>query len=177
VDETPGQTVLGRLGFVPAPGVRVGVSGADGTWMPSWFAYALPSGASLRDYRETTLMADVELALGPLELRGEGVRRRWETITLGDLDVHGGYVEARVAMAGGAWLAVRGDALRFSDVTTSANVTQPWDEDVDRFEGVLGYRVTRDVHLKLGAQRTRRQPFGGTRLDTDLLMAGLGIRF
>ena len=33
-DDTPGQTTLGRLGLMPAPGVRVGVSGAWGTWVP-----------------------------------------------------------------------------------------------------------------------------------------------
>ena len=177
VDDTPGQTVLGRLGLVPAPGIRMGVSAADGTWMPSWLAYGLPAGASLRDYRETTLMADGELALGAFELRGEGVHRRWETITTGDLDVDGGYLEARVSLVSGAWLALRGDALRFSDVTTSANVTRPWDDDVQRLEGVIGYRMTRDVRFKLGVQRTQRKPFGAGWVKTDLLMAGLGVKF
>src|SRR5437764_10157040 len=54
-DDQPGQTVLGRVGLVPVAGVRLGVSGADGTWMPSWFADIVPAGHSLRDYRETTL--------------------------------------------------------------------------------------------------------------------------
>ena len=105
------------------------------------------------------------------------VRRRWETLATGDLDVDGGYLEARVPFANGAWVALRGDALRFSDVTTGASVRRPWDDDVQRLEGVIGYRVTRDVRLKLGAQRTQRQPFGAARVRTDLLMAGLGFRF
>jgi len=176
-DETPGQTVLGRVGLVPVPGIRLGISGADGTWMPGWFSFLLPAGASLRDYRETTVMADLEVARGPFELRGECVHRRWETITAGDLEVDGGYGEARWSLANGAWLAVRGEALRFSDVTTSSLVTRPWDDDVARWEGVIGYRLTRDVRLKLGAQRTIREPFGAGRVTNDFLTAGLSLRF
>jgi hypothetical protein len=121
-------------------------------------------------------MGDLELARGPFEARGELAHRRWETVTTGDLEVLGGYGEARWTHSSGAWLAVRGDALRFSDVTTSTGV-RPWDDPVDRWEGVLGTRVTRDVRLKLGAQRTVRRPPGTPAIDTDLLFASLGIRF
>ncbi len=176
-DNTTGQTVLGRIGIVPATGLRLGVSGADGTWMPAFWTFLLPPGTKLRDYREITLMADAEYARGPLELRAEGVQRRWETIASGNLDVKSGYVESRYSLPQGAWLALRGETMRFGDVTTSALVTRPWDDNVDRFEAVLGYRVTEDVRLKLGAQRTRRHPWSAARIDTDLLMAGLSIRF
>jgi hypothetical protein len=176
VDNTPGQSVAGRLGFVPVSGVRLGVSGADGAWMPAWFAPALPPGASVRDYRETTWMADVELARGPLEVRGEGVQRRWQTVATGDLQVEGGYAEVRWTLPCGAWLAGRGEALRFSDIAGTALV-RPWDDDVDRWEGVAGYRVTRDVRVKLGVQRTVLDPSGAARANTDLLFAQLGIRF
>jgi hypothetical protein len=56
-------------------------------------------------------------------------------------------------------------------------VTRPWDDAVDRYEGVIGYRITHDVRLKLGAQRTVRHPFAAPRLTDDLLMASLGLRF
>lgn len=175
-DNTPGMTALGRVGIVPLAGVRAGVSAADGTWMPDFFSYALPPGANVRDYHETTLMADLELARGPFEVRGEVAHRRWETATTGDLEVVGGYGEARWTLPSGHWLAVRGDALRFSDVTTSAGV-RPWDDPVDRWEGVLGTRLTREVRLKLGAQRTVRRTPGAAYRHTDFLFAGLGIAF
>jgi hypothetical protein len=76
-DDTPGQTTLGRIGVMPASGVRAGVSGAYGTWMPDWFAWQLPAGASLRDYHEWLGMTDLELARGPWELRGEGFLKGW----------------------------------------------------------------------------------------------------
>jgi hypothetical protein len=175
-DNTPGMTALGRVGVAPVAGVRAGVSAADGTWMPDFFAYALPPGANVRDYHETTLMADLELARGPFEVRGEVAHRRWETATTGDLEVTGGYGEARWTLPSGHWFAVRGDALRFSDVTTSAGV-RPWDDPVDRWEGVAGTRLTREVKLKLGAQRTVRRTPGAAFRRTDFVFAGLGIAF
>jgi len=176
-DNTPGNTYLGRLGLLPMPGLRFGISGADGRWIPSWYAFALPPGANVRDYHETTLMGDVEFLRGPFELRGEGVRRRWQTVRTGTLGVDGGYAEARWSFPNGAWLAARGEALRFSDVTTSAAVTRPWDDDVDRYEGVLGFRVTEAVRAKLAFQRTRRHPFAVDPLEDDLVAGSLSIRF
>ena len=176
-DNTPGATMLGRVGLVPAPGLRLGISGADGTWLSALFAIVLPAGKELRDYHETTLMVDAEVERGPFELRGEGVDRRWQTILTGNLDVKGGYAEGRWAFPNGAWLAGRIEAMRYGDVTTSALVTRPWDDDIDRWEATLGYRVTRDVHAKLGFQRTRRYPFGAERLQDDLAAASLSIRF
>ena len=176
-DNTPGLTILGRAGFVPMAGVRLGVSGADGTWMPHSFERTLPAGHHLRDYHESSLMADAEFARGPFELRGEGIRRRWETTTTGDLDVTSGYVEGRWTLDDGAWLALRADAMRISDVTPTNGIARPWDDPVDRFEGVIGYRVSQDVRLKLGVQRTVRHPWRAAHLTTDLLLAGLGIKF
>ncbi len=175
-DNTPGMSLAGRLGVVPFTGIRLGVSGADGTWMAASFSPALPAGANVRDYHETTLMADAELARGPLELRGEAVHRRWETIATGDLEVDGGYAEARWALSCGGWLAFRAEALRFSDIVTSSGV-RPWDDGVDRWEAVAGYRVTHDVRVKAGYQRTTHLPFDVPRTFDDLVFAQLGIKF
>lgn len=98
-------------------------------------------------------------------------------LATGDLDVNGGYGEARWGFATGAWLALRGETLRFSDVTTSLAVTRPWDDDADRREGIVGHRITRDVHVKLGMQRTIRHTFAAADVTNDLLAAGLSIRF
>lgn len=175
-DNTPGQTLLGRLGVAPVAGVRVGVSGAYGTWMPEWFSWALPANRSVSDYHEVLTMADLELARDRFELRAEGYAKRWETATTGDLDVRGGYAEAKLGVGTGAWLAARGEVMRFSDITTSAG-DRPWDDDVDRIEAGAGYRASRDVSLKLAGQRTVRHPFGAGDLTTDLVSLAASIRF
>jgi len=140
-------------------------------------AFAMPAGHDARDYPERTLMADAELARGPLELRAEGIHRRWATVHTGELAADAGYVEARWAITGGAWVAVRAEAMRFSDVVTSANVTRPWDDDVDRVEAAIGFRFTREVRGRLGAQRTHRRPFAAAPVDHDLLAASLTLAF
>ncbi len=175
-DQTPGQTTLGRFGIMPTAGVRMGVSGAWGTWMPEWFEYALPQGTPLRHYHEGLAMADVELSRGPWELRGEGFTKEWETYGAGTLHLHGGYGEARLAL-GNAWLAGRAEAIRFGDVVTSSSVTRSWDDGVDRIEIGAGYRVSRDVRLKLTAQRDVRHPFGAPADHADLVAAAASIRF
>ena len=176
-DETPGSTTLGRLGLAPVAGVRVGVSGAYGTWMPDWFARTLPAGGSLRDYHESLGMADLELERGPWELRGEGFLKAWQTIHAGTLRLNGGYGEARLGLGEGYWIAGRYDVLRFDDVTTSAGVTRPWDDGVDRLELGGGYRVSRDVRLKASFQRDVRHPFQAKDLPVDLFALATSIRF
>jgi hypothetical protein len=66
LDNTQGATTLGRLGLVPTPGIRVGVSGADGTWMPAWYALILPPGKTLRTSTRPRHV-DAELARGPID--------------------------------------------------------------------------------------------------------------
>lgn len=175
-DNTPGETVLGRFGFAPTAGVRVGTSASWGTWMPEWFSYGLPAGHSLRDYHEGLAMADLELSRGPWELRSEGFLKQWETHTTGTLHLHGGYGEARFGLGDGAWLAARYDMIRFANVTTSAGVHRPWDDGVDRFEGGFGYRVNRDVRLKAAWQHDVRHPFGAKLVASDLYTLAASIR-
>jgi hypothetical protein len=176
-DVTPGQTTLGRIGVEPLAGVRAGVSGSWGNWMPSWFASGLPGGHSLRDYHEWIAMGDLELERGRWEARGEGFLKGWETMSTGTLRVRGGYAEARVALLAGGWLAARAEVMRFSDVTGSAGIARPWDDGVDRVEAGGGYRVSRDVQLKASFQRDVRRPFAERADVADLLALAASIRF
>ncbi len=175
-DDTPGQTTLGRLGVVPFPGLRAGVSVAWGTWMPEWFSRQLPPGGSLRDYHESLALSDLELSRGRWELRAEGFIKGWQTLSSGTLRLRGGYAEARLGLANGAWLAARCDAIRFDDVTTSAGVTRPWDDGIDRIEVGVGYRMSRDVRIKAAAQRDLIHPFGAGAETSDLYALGVSIR-
>lgn len=153
-DSNDGKSVLGRLGFAPSPALRVGVSGSWGPYLDDEVAPDLPAGAHVTQYHQRLGMADVELQAGHLELRAEGAINVWETPTLGDLRVRGGYAEARFAFATRWYAAARGDRLRFSSVVESTGRTLPWDHDLDRLEGGLGYRIERHASLKAVAQRT-----------------------
>lgn len=175
-DDTPGSGFLGRVGFSPVPELRVGVSGSYGPWMPTWSEWALAEGASLRDYNESTAMADAALAFGRIDVQAEGYQKSWETIRTGELRMHGGYVEVSAMMDAGWWLAARGEVMRFSDVTPSSGTPRPWDDDIDRLELGAGYRISEDVRAKLVWQRHRIRPPGIDVRDEDMVALGLSVK-
>lgn len=72
---------------------------------------------------------------------------------------------------------MRGEALWFSELPTAVAGLRPWDDPVDRGEGVVGMRVTHEVRANAGAQRTLRRIPGAESRHTDLLFASLGIQF
>jgi hypothetical protein len=153
-DDNSGKTVLGRIGFAPIPAVRVGVSGAYGPYLHDDLNAVMPAGRDVNDYHQELAMADLEVLLGRLELRAEGVHNVWQTPTVGDLHVTSGYGEAKLSFGSGLFLAGRWDAERFGDVSDSLGVKHPWDLDVTRIESGIGYRVTRETTVKLIYQRT-----------------------
>jgi len=177
VENVKGQSVMGRIGIVPMTGVRAGVSGSYGMWAPDWFVYSLPPGNQTTDYHEALAMADLELMRDRWELRGEAFLKYWETVTTGTLHLNGGYAEARVGLLAGAWFAARAERMRFSDVTTSGGITRPWDDGVDRYEAGFGYRVTREVQVRLVGQRNVRRPYGTPVVSEDLGTLATSIRF
>jgi hypothetical protein len=153
-DVNSGKTALGRVGLAPLPGVRVGVSGAYGAWLPEALDSQLPAGRGASDYHQRLVMADAELLGGHAELRGEAFLNAWETPTLGTLRARGGYAEGKLTLAAGCYAAARYDLLRFSKLHESTGEPFPWNDDVDRIEAGGGYRPSRGTLLKVVWQRT-----------------------
>jgi len=178
-DENSGKSVLGRVGLMPLPGLRVGASGAYGPYLVDELNASLPAGKSATDYHQKLAMVDLELQRGHIELRAEGAFNVWETPTLGDLDVMGGYVELKYALPFGAFVAGRWDALRFSEITNSVGENLPWDSDVTRVESGIGYRFNREAQAKVIYQRTDLGVAGTTdQTQTfDLFAAQISIAF
>jgi hypothetical protein len=154
-DDNSGKTMLGRLGFTPTPALRLGISGAYGPYLLDALDPKLPPGHDVNDYHQQLLMADLQVLVGHAELYAEGARNRWETPTVGDLDVDAGYVELKYAWSSGLYLAGRWDTEQFGKIRDSGGVEHPWDWNVTRLEAGLGYRVTRDATAKLAYQRTQ----------------------
>jgi hypothetical protein len=178
-DDNAGRTVLGRIGLAALPGVRLGVSGAYGPYLVSGVQPDLPPGHAATDYHQELGMADLELLVNHLELRGEAARNVWETPTVGNLEATTGYVELKYSLAFGGYLAGRWDALRFGKIANSAGVEHPWDSNVTRIETGVGYRFSREAVAKLVYQRTtvERESVPGQDPDHDLLAAQLSIAF
>jgi hypothetical protein len=178
LDDNDGKSLMGRAGLTPHPGVRLGFSGSYGPYVSDDAEDSLPPGAVADDYHQILGMADLEWLFSRVELRAEGVISTWETPYVGDLTVSGYYVEGKWAFPIGLYAAARWDQLFYSDVTDSAGFTRPWDDDVDRFEGGVGFRIERRVLAKAiyqvnwlagyGAQQDRRY---------DLVAGQLSIGF
>lgn len=174
-DVNDGKAVLGRLGVVPAAGLRLGVSGARGAYLGDWVRYALPAGRTEADYLQTLGMADLSFERGRFDLRAEGFANAWRTPYCGTLRTVGGYLEGRRGVGDGAWLAVRAEALRHSDLSAGAPA-RPWDDDVDRLDAGIGYRLSRGAAIKACWQRTRLHQADGVQ-TFDLFSSQLSLEF
>lgn len=174
-DANDGKAVMGRLGFVPTAGLRFGVSAAQGAYLGEWVRYAMAPGKTEADYPQTLVMGDFSYEHGHFDLRAEGFANAWETPHVGTLRSQGGYAEGRYGFDNGLWLAVRGEAMRFSDVTSGA-ITRPWDDEVDRFDSGVGYRIARGAALKANWQRMRQHASDGMQ-TYDLFAGQLSLEF
>ena len=152
-DDNHAKTPFGRVGLVPAPWLRFGVSGAYGAYLVEGLDSRLPAGTTANDYHQRLAMADAEWLLGHAELQAEAYANAWETPNLGDLRVNGGYAEGRLTLVPGVWLAARGEAMRFSTLRDSNGLDRPWDHDRDRYEAGIGYRPDPSVRIKAAWQR------------------------
>jgi hypothetical protein len=178
-EENSGKSWLGRVGLTPVPAVRLGVSGSIGPYLNDFSNLFVPPGKTVNDYDQELLMADAEIQFDHVELRGEGFRNVWETPTVGNLRVSGGYVEGKYTLPNGLYAAGRYDMLRFSKVQAGSATPRPWHRDVDRAEVGLGYRLSRAVLAKAVYQRFHERAL--TPADSDdshgLTAANLTISF
>ena len=138
----------------------------------------MPAGHTVNDYNQKLMMADFEWLAGHLELRAEGARNFWETPTVGELEVTGGYAEGKLATPWGTFVAGRYDVMKFGKITNSAGEQEPWDDDITRSEAGIGYRFSRDVTGKLVYQRSRIDHEATDKYRTlELFAAQLSVMF
>lgn len=160
--DADGMQLLGRFGAVLHPGVRVGVSGGHGPYLaPLPDDGSAPYEGGPGDYDQTLVGLDVEVLSGPWAVFLEAHRSAWDAPLIDDPVVaSGGFVEARYDLAPGWYVAGRVGGLFFGDVSDGEGAVGPWDDDVIRTEAAVGYRLTREVLLKLDWQRTATRDEG-----------------
>ncbi len=178
-DDNSGKSFLGRLGFAPNPSLRLGVSGSYGPYLLDALNPALPAGTDVNDYHQKLLMADLEVMVGHAELRAEAVNNFFESPTLGELSTRGGYAELKYLLGSGLFLAGRWDVQRYGKIVNSAGEAKPWDWNVTRGEGGVGFRISRDATAKVAYQHTRFETGvpGFNWRNESILAAQLSIGF
>jgi len=165
-DDNGGGQVAGRLTWRPFPAFALGVSAARGAFVSDRVRAARPDVAD-RPYNQQAVGVDVEASWGRWLLRGEFVDGSWRLPLLdepripGPLDSRAWYLEAKVRLRPGLYVAARGDRMTFAAIRGSAGVNT-WDADVSRVELGVGYTVWRGLIMKASVMDNWRDG-GGVR--------------
>lgn len=188
-DDNGGKQVSGRVGVSPIAGLVLGGSIAHGEFVADEARLQLPAGGASKTYQQTAWGADGEYSVGYVVFRGEVVGSRWDTPfasgetprTLGAVSA---WLEGRVTISPRWYAAARGEYLDFDSIAGSMPVTDPyatgtstpagsaasgleWDAPVRRLEVGGGYRITRNVRVKVSWQGNWRD---GGRVRRDSLI-------
>lgn len=152
---TPSPHVAAGLGVTPYPGLRLGVSGASGSWMDRNLGPAL-QGRPWRSYRERVLGADAQISAGYLELRGEG-SRAWYDVPGHATIVAGSawYGEAAYAWTPRLFTALRVERNDYPFLKPFGTVWPARLVRVDDAEVGLGWRLGATRTLKASYRRDR----------------------
>jgi hypothetical protein len=153
-DNNDGKQVLGRVGLVPAPWVRLGVSAARGAYLIRDLEDDLPAGRTVTDYNQVLAAADLELSYDRAVVYGEYVWNRFEQPFVGDLDLASWYLEGKVALLPGWYVAGRYSRLTFDEITLTGGSVTRWDAPVWRREIGIGFKPSKMLLAKLVHQET-----------------------
>ena len=150
----PGWQVLSRVGIQPMIGLTFGISAAYGPYIGEAYDPLLASPPVVRpqDEQQVLFGYDFEYARGRLQLFSEGFVNRWDTRFIPEgLKLRSGYVEARVDVSPQLYVGGRIGGMDFSAIDV-AGQPENWDDDLWRWESAIGYRMAREVSLRLAWQ-------------------------
>lgn len=157
-DPNDGRQVVGRIGVVPATGLRITASGATGPYLARSVRPFLPEGADVEEYDQRALGLSLDWSWSRFVLAGEVARGVFESPWIADdLGVVGWCVEGKRSLVPGGYAAARFDRLVFDEIAardpeSDGTTWIGWDRDVQRIEGALGYRPTPSILLRADTQ-------------------------
>ena len=172
-DNNSGRQVAGRVVMRPAAAMVFGLSAARGAWLNETLEREV-AGADSARAQQTAFGVDAEYSAGPFLVRGEAIRSSWRLPEFGALQLDeplstiSSLIEGRYKIGPGLYLAARGERLDFSKIRGERGLAE-WDAQTWRFEGGVGYSITRNVIVKGSFQRNGRD---GGRVRRDALFAG-----
>ena len=156
-------SVVTRLGFKPVIWYNFGVSFGYGSYMQD-----IPELESEGKYKQMTVGFDYTFAYSYFELSGEYIFNQWtapkfanEVYQVGTdfqfltytLQTHSGYLDLKVSIpdAPGLFVGSRVERIYFPTFKNPKNVAvmEKWDNDIDRYTLVVGYRLSKEVLFKV----------------------------
>jgi hypothetical protein len=156
-----------------SPSVQLGASYNRGPWLspqPDGVNVA-PPGAPVvpppenwRDFDQELISADIAFMRGPVVARAEVIRDRWQVPNVPGMPTEFGYsAEVQTDVAAGFFVAARAGLVDFRPLESG----QAWEHDVRRFEGAVGYRLSRNLGvLASGYRQVQDRAQDG---DTDFI--------
>ncbi|MCH7934878.1 MAG: hypothetical protein IIC36_12880 [Gemmatimonadetes bacterium] len=167
-----GIQVLARVGIEPTLGFRIGASAAVGPYIGrAQSARDTPSSfpGSPTDYVQRLVGYDFEYSRGKVRIFSEAYWNSWEAPLVTELlKMWGGYAEARYDIAPGLFASARYGRLWFGDISATSDglgERVKWDDEVWRWEAALGYRLIREILVKLDWQHTEFVTGGNAALN------------
>jgi hypothetical protein len=155
-DDNAGKHLAARLVAKPAAGLVVGVSGARAPYLTRTAVRAVGREAEGNTFAQEALGVDVEYSRDYYLVRSEAVFSRWHLPTIAPtLAATAVMVEGRYKLRPALFAAARLDHLGFNTIT-GATRTATWDANVTRLEAGGGYRIRRNLELKVSVQRNIR---------------------
>ena len=165
-----------RVAATPVIGLTLGLSYATGPFLKELSYYSpLYYHLDPQDYTEESFGGDIDFAYGHFTLYGEAVHNVWKF-----KEIHGsnllttGYsLEGSYTIFPRFSLSARVGGLLFNSVTTTVIQSNyapgvysgRWDNDVMRYEGAAGYRLTREALIKVVYQWNRTLGIAGDPVD------------
>jgi len=154
-DTNGGKQVLARIGFVPAPWIRAGISGARGPYLYDQLEDDLPPGTEVDDFMQQVGAADLELSYGHGVFYSEIATSRYESPFVGNLDLKTWYFEGKWTILPGWYVAGRYDRMIFSDVPLATGAVEGWDADLWKREIGIGFKPSKSLVAKVVHQQSQ----------------------
>jgi hypothetical protein len=154
-DTNNGKQILARLGFVPAPWIRAGISGSRAPYLYEDLNEDLPPGQTVDQFMQKLAAADLELSYGHGVLYSEFLFSRFESPFIGNLDLRSWYVEGKWTVLPGWYIAGRFDRMIFADVALSGGGAEAWDADLWKREIGIGFKPSKRLVAKLVHQQSQ----------------------
>jgi hypothetical protein len=152
-----------RIGYRPDLRWKLGVSASDSAYLHGTTASSLPSGTTLRDFRERLLAQDAAFAWGHLQIWAELFETWFDVPRVGTVRTIAGYVETKYKFTPQCYGALRWNRQGYSSVDDGLGSRQPWRNALWRLDAASGYRFGPQIDGKLQAsaqhESTHRKAF------------------
>jgi hypothetical protein len=148
--------VTTHLTYYASPALDFGMSAFYGPYLADGtYADSLPAGKDAEEFMSGGAGYEFHYSRGHLEVYSEAYYAFWQHPWLADLTATSGYLEIKYALDVQWWLAGRFGFIEPGNLTDAIGNKVHWDYPIKRFEVGIGYKVNRNVLMKLVTQINR----------------------